>query len=88
MTSCMLTVNSVTWLQPPNMSCPFVVTGADDSAYVVKVYPWAVVCCLTQLALTTFYVGQLTGVWWGLAIYYLVLLLGFAGRFWGWRAKI
>eukprot|EP00877_Chromochloris_zofingiensis_P010786 jgi/Chrzof1/5961/Cz16g21310.t1 len=62
--------------------------GADDSAYVVKVYPWAVVCCLTQLALTTFYVGQLTGVWWGLAIYYLVLLLGFAGRFWGWRAKI
>jgi hypothetical protein len=49
---------------------------------VVKVYPVAVVGCLLQLAHTVWSGSGLTGVWWGLFIYYLGLLLGFANRFW------
>lgn len=63
-------------------------TAADDQAYVVKVYPLAVATALAQLARTAHGGLGLPGVWWGLAGYYFVLLVGFAGRFFVFRSKI
>jgi hypothetical protein len=62
--------------------------GADENAYVVKVYPVAVAGCLLQLGHTVVSGSGLTGVWWGLFIYYLGLLLGFANRFWFHRGHL
>jgi hypothetical protein len=62
--------------------------GADDQPYVVKVYPYAVSAALLQLGRSGLLRLGLPGVWWGLVGYYLVLLAGFGGRFFVFRARI
>jgi hypothetical protein len=62
--------------------------GADDQPYVVKVYPYAVSAALLQLGCSGLSGLGLPGVWWGLVGYYLVLLAGFGGRFFVFRARI
>ncbi len=66
-------------LQAYPCHAPF--AGADEAPYVVKVYPCAVVTCLTWLIHASRSDLGLTGVWWGLALYYLVLLMGFSWRY-------
>ena len=82
-----MNLNGIGTFKPPVLAAA-VCVGADDNAYVVKVYPLAVAVCLVELAITAAHDRGLTGVWWGLWIYYLVLLLGFAHRFWFRRNKL
>lgn len=64
--------------------------AADDSAYVVRTYPFAAGAALLQLAATGLLrplgFGTLAGIWWGLCLYYAVLLVAFGARC-AWRAK-
>ena len=50
----------------------------------MRSYPFAAAAALIQLAVTGLVrplgAGTLAGVWWGLCLYYGVLLVAFAGR--------
>lgn len=62
--------------------------AADDQPFVVRVYPCAVAAALMQLA-RCYWAGMgLPGVWVALMTYYLVLLVGFAARYWVYRGKL
>ncbi|KIY95589.1 hypothetical protein MNEG_12371 [Monoraphidium neglectum] len=62
----------------------------EDSPYVVRTYPFAAGFALLQLASTGLLQplgpGTLEGIWRGLCLYYLVLLLAFGARC-SWRSK-
>lgn len=62
--------------------------AADEQPFVVRMYPVAVAAALTQLARGYWAGAGLPGVWVALMTYYLVLLVGFAGRYWVYRGKL
>lgn len=62
--------------------------AADEQPFVVRMYPWAVAGALLQLARCNWLDLGLPGVWVALMTYYLVLLVGFAARYWVYRGKL
>ena len=62
--------------------------AADEQPFVVRMYPVAVAAALTQLARGYWAGAGLPRVWVALMTYYLVLLVGFAGRYWVYRGKL
>lgn len=62
--------------------------AADDQPFVVRMYPCAVAAALLQLGWGYWAGSGLPGVWMALMVYYLVLLIGFAGRYWIFRGKL
>jgi Na+-driven multidrug efflux pump len=62
--------------------------AADEQAYVIRMYPWAVGTALLLLGAGYWSDAGLPGVWLGLMAYYLVLLVGFAARYWLYRGRL
>lgn len=62
--------------------------AAEEQPYVVRMYPCAVAAALLQLARGYWADAGLPAVWMALMTYYLVLLVGFAGRYWVFRGKL
>jgi hypothetical protein len=63
----------------------------DEAGYVVRTYPFAAGAALLQLGLTGLLhpraPGTLAGIWWGLCLYYAVLLASFGGRLTLWKTN-